>query len=333
MFNSLRRGVAAFIVMASATSGLAWDAAAHRAITIAAMKGLPDSCPAWLKDRSTMDQVSDQATVPDRWRSTRVAQLTHLNNPDHYIDLEDLEPYGLTLDTLPILRYEYVKALVLAKERAGSSFTGRPPDNRDLAKIAEYPGFLPYAMMEQYAKIQSAFKTVQILEKLNDPARDAQLKMARANAMYNMGILSHFVGDASQPLHTTKHHHGWEGDNPFGYTTDRGIHSYIDGAIVRHHSITAADVSEAAVFDLRINPNDPWKDVTAHIASSFAQVERLYQMKKTGELERGAGKVFILERLASSARVLEAMYQGAWESAEPDERDMEDFVKFDNFGK
>jgi hypothetical protein len=102
---------------------------------------------------------------------------------------------------------------------------------------------------------------------------------------------------------------------------------------VRHHSITAADVSEAAVFDLRINPNDPWKDVTAHIASSFAQVERLYQMKKTGELERGAGKVFILERLASSARVLEAMYQGAWESAEPDERDMEDFVKFDNFGK
>ena len=23
------------------------------------------------------------------------------------------------------------------------------------------------------------------------------------------------VGDAAQPLHTTRHHHGWVGDNPF----------------------------------------------------------------------------------------------------------------------
>jgi hypothetical protein len=41
--------------------------------------------------------------------------------------------------------------------------------------------------------------------------------------------MGHLIGDASQPLHTTIHHHGWVGDNPHNYTTSRGFHSWIDG--------------------------------------------------------------------------------------------------------
>ncbi|MFZ4574854.1 MAG: hypothetical protein ACOYN0_10685 [Phycisphaerales bacterium] len=325
---------AALVVGLIAGYSIAWDAAGHRAITLAAMQGLPESVPAWLKDKSTMEQVADQATVPDRWRSTRVAQLTHLNNPDHYIDIEDLEPFGMSIDKLPILRYEFVKELTLARERGGAEFKGRPASGpRDFAKVAEWPGFLPYAIAEQYAKVQNAFSTVRILEQLNDPKREEQLKMARANAMYNMGILSHMVGDAAQPLHTTRHHHGWEGPNPEGYTTDTGIHSYIDGAIVRHHSIDAKTIVAGAHFDLKVAPNDPWDSVIAHIKRSFEQVEPLYKLKKSGELEGEPGRALILERMTDGARMLEALYQAAWESAAATDKSVSDFVKYDNFDK
>ena len=56
-----------------------------------------------------------------------------------------------------------------------------------------------------------------------------EISNAQANVIYRMGILSHFVGDASQPLHTTKHYNGWVGNNPKQYTTRRSFHSWIDG--------------------------------------------------------------------------------------------------------
>lgn len=326
------RVLAGFTALVVSTPGLAWDAAGHRAITLVALEGLPDTVPAWLKDRDVQLQIADQAVVPDRWRGVRVAQLTHLNNPDHYIDLEDLVPYGLTLQTIPPLRHEYVKALVLAKERAGTEFKGKPVNEaRDFAKTDEWPGFLPQVTLEQWGKVQSALKTVRTIEKLSDPKRADQLAMARFNAQTQMGILAHFVGDAAQPLHTTTHHHGWIGENPNGYTTDRGIHSYIDGAILRHHELGPVALRSAAKFDREINKDNPWEDVLAHIQRSFDQVEPLYQLKKSGELEKETGKTFILERLADATGMLEALYQAAWESSEPSEKDIADFVRYDNF--
>ena len=37
------------------------------------------------------------------------------------------------------------------------------------------------------------------------------------------GFLAHYVGDASQPLHTTRHYDGYEGD--------RGVHARIERAV------------------------------------------------------------------------------------------------------
>ena len=55
-------------------------------------------------------------------------------------------------------------------------------------------------------------------------------------------------GDIAQPLHTTKHHHGWKGENPNGYTTEYSIHAYIDGGVLKLHRINA-DLTE---FNLRV---------------------------------------------------------------------------------
>jgi hypothetical protein len=326
--------LAFLLLLVLASPAFAWDAHGHRIIAQLAVESMGPDTPDWLKDPACVAQVADQATVPDRWRSTHLAQLTHLNNPDHYIDIEDLEAYGLTLKTLPPLRYEFIRAMVLAKERAGANFKGRPVNPaRDPAKTEEWPGFAPYAIMENYGKLQSAFSTVRVLERVNDPARAAQLEMARENAKTVMGIMAHYVGDCAQPLHATKHHHGWVGDNPKGYTTDKGFHAEIDGAVLRRHHIDAATVRPLCKADAKVSTLDPRDDVIAYIDTTFQTVEPLYQLKKSGDLDKEPGKQFICERLAAGASMLGAMYRAAWDSAAPDDKDVADFEKWDSFTK
>jgi hypothetical protein len=317
----------------ASTTALAWDASGHRLITTLAIEQLSPQGPVWLKDPAISVRVADQATVPDRWRGVKVNQLQHANNPDHYFDLEDLEPYELKFHDIAPLRIEFVKQLLEIRVQKGWKLPPKPVNPaRDTDKTQEWPGFLPFAVLENYGKLQSSFKVIRALEKINDPARQHQLEQARADATVQLGILSHFVGDAAQPLHTTKHHHGWVGDNPKGYTTDRGFHSEIDGGVIRLHRIDAASVRPACRGLAKVDRRDPWNDVLVYIERSFSQVEPLYELKKTGDLAKDPGKEFINQRLADAAMMLAGLTQAAWEAAEASDSDVADFKKYDGFG-
>ena len=76
-----------------------------------------------------------------------------------------------------------------------------------------------------------------------------EITNAQANVVYRMGILSHFVGDAAQPLHTTEHFNGWTGENPKGYTTSRRFHSWVDGGFFK----ATTDPDRAAITK-QLNP-------------------------------------------------------------------------------
>ncbi|CAG0971046.1 hypothetical protein PHYC_01250 [Phycisphaerales bacterium] len=335
--------IAAIAALAfAAGQALAWDAAGHRLITRLALEGMSRKLgvdvPPWLKDATHVKMIADQAVTPDRWRSEKTPQLTHLNNPDHYVDIEQLEEYGLTLRTVPPLRHEYVRVMSVAREKPG--FPGKPiAEKRDPTHVQEYPGFLPHATLENYGKIVAAFRVVRILEKLNQPERAHQVEMARNTAMAFMGIMAHYVGDAAQPLHTTIHHHGWEGPNPNGYSTDRGIHSYIDGGVIRTHRIIADDVRPLCRFEdaatdgtpgaRNVPGADAWEAVLAELERSFKQVEPLYQLHKKGEFEKDTGKQFIEQRLADGAQTLAALYAQAWRDSEPGQKDIDEFLKYD----
>jgi len=319
-------------LLLTSSPALAWDAYGHKLIARLAVEGaarqIGAEAPAWLTKPEAQAMIADQAATPDRWRSTRVAQLTHLNNPDHYLDIEELADYSMTLSTLPPLRHELVRQLSLAREKPG--FKGQPVGgNLDPEHVREYPGFLPQVTLETWAKVVSSMRTARILERLNDPRRAPQAEMARASVYYNMGVLAHYTGDAAQPLHTTIHHHGWLGPNPKGYSTDRGIHAYIDGGAIRLHQISAQDVRAALKPVQPADQANPWPQVIAEIERSFAQVEPLYQLKKSGDLDREPGKQFLIERLADGAQTLGSLYAAAWQASAITPKDVEEFVKYD----
>jgi len=315
----------------------AWDAHGHRVVTRVAMDmflaaaageaagGAPPVL-SFLSDEAGRERVAYQSGEADRWRGQPTLALIHENNMDHYLDIEELESFGLSLETLPPLRNEYLRAMVLAKEKHPERFTDYDA-SKDPAKDREFPGFAPHAIMEHYAKLQASFRTLKLIESLGEnDARAIELDQARANVVYHMGMLSHFVADCAQPLHTTRHHHGWVGENPESFTTDYGFHAYIDGEILKIHSIDEEDVAPAAKTRAgelaQLDPEAPWANILAHIRRSNDKVVPLYTMHRDGALVQSPGKQLIEERLADGAVMLASLYLAAWVSSEPNERDM-----------
>lgn len=325
---SRRLLAALFLAQLFLPASLAWNAHGHRTITYLGLDGMGDKTPEWLKDAKVRDRIAFESSEPDRWRSTPFDVLNHENKPEHFLDIEDLDGFGLTLDTLPPLRYEYMRALAVAKyvhpDRIRAYDASKDPD-----RTKEWPGLLPYAIVEHYAKLQAAFNQARILEQFNDPQRTFQLEQARQNAIYHMGMLSHFVGDAAQPLHTTRYFNGWTGENPNGYTTSTKFHAYIDGGVLEKHAITVASLRPGTKFERTVNALKPWDDVLEHVRRSHEQVEPLYRLEKSGDLDKEAGKAFFEARLRDGASMLAALYTAAWESAAPDHKQIADFVRYD----
>ncbi|MEX2217813.1 MAG: hypothetical protein WD749_03555 [Phycisphaerales bacterium] len=325
--RKLARFAAIVGALAAVAPALGWGARGHRTITRLALDGLGPELPAWVRDPEVVSRIAEQSNEPDRWRGTKLPAIGHELNPEHYIDVEDLEPFGLALATLPQHRYEYFRAMVKAKlEHPGRMAPYDPAKDPDRSK--EWPGFLPYAIAEHFAKLQSSFHTYRVLEALDDPARAEHRLQARENAIYEMGILSHYVGDASQPLHTTRHHHGWVGPNPRGYTRENGFHSYVDSRIVEIHGLGYDALRPGMRYDATIDARDPWPGCIAFIQRSFDGVGPLYELEKSGELTRESGKAFIETRLRDSASTLAALYTAAWEAARPTDADIAAFIRY-----
>lgn len=309
----------------------AWNAYGHRLITRLALNGLPADAPAFLKDEVVQKRIANQSHEVDRWRGWNSNVLGHENKPDHFLDIEDLEQFGLTLETIPQLRNEYIRALAVAKhvhpEKCRPYDAAKDPD-----RSKEWPGALPHAIVEHYHKLQAAFWQIRILEDVGDPERKFQLEQARENAIYHMGMLSHFVADAAQPLHTTRHFNGWDGDNPNGYTTSKRFHSYIDGGVVAFHEIKDEDVKKGLKFELQVNARDPWNDALKIIRKSYTRMEPLYQLEKSGDLDRDPGKEMIIECLRDGSEWLGVLYAAAWKSSVPNPKQIGDLLLFDEAG-
>ncbi len=318
----------ASLTMASGAS--AWSYAGHRAITTIAMERLPSDMPAFLRDPEAVRRMGEQANEPDRWRGLRNAYLSHENAPDHFIDIEDLEGFGLTLRTIPRMRLDYLAQMAVAASKNPEKLPAYD-ESKDWDRTKRWPGFLPHAILEHYSKLQSSLNTYRILEALVAEARvdPKYLDQARENAIFHLGTLSHFVGDTSQPLHTTRHYNGWVGDNPKGYTTDRGFHSSIDSGIVNFHKLDEAAIREvASKLDApTLHGADPWEDVIAYIERSFDRVVPLYELQKSGELKGASGKEFIGTCLADASVMLAALVRSAWETSAPTDEQVAGFIR------
>ena len=133
------------------------------------------------------------------------------------------------------------------------------------------------------------------------------------------GILGHYVGDGSMPLHTSIYPNGWFGPNPNGYTTDHHIHSLFESVFVGAN-VKIGDVSPLVDAKPKLL-DDVFTDYLAYLHHSNTFVEKTYQLEKAGAFT-GTGtpeaKAFAALRLAAAATELRDMIYTAWvKSADP----------------
>jgi hypothetical protein len=304
----------------------AWDYENHRLVNELALAGLPKNFPAFVREPAARERVAFLSGEPDRWRNTTEMALKHLNEPDHFFDVEDLALYQIAPRDLAPFRYDFVAQMGAMRAANPTNFpvvdvSVDPGHNRNL------PGFLPWAIAENFGKLKSAFSYLKVFEELGTPEEIAN---ARANILYIMGVMGHYVGDATQPLHTTRHYNGWVGENPKGYTTSKRFHSWIDGGYLAKAGIDRAALLKKAPASKPLWPagtsakeQEVFPKLIEFLMEQHALMEPLYQMDKDGKLtpdgEKGLeGRVFLEKQIIKGGRLLGDLWVTAWQHAPPD---------------
>lgn len=286
---------------------LAWGASGHEWVSGIAIEKLPETVPAFLRSPSAASEIAALGRELDR---SKGAGKTHdaERDPGHFVDLsDDGSVMGvLPLAKLPDTREEY-DTLLRAK-----GFT-------------QYKaGYLPYSIIDGWQQLRKDFSywraLTKAIETSENPEERAWFEADRARRerliIHNIGIWSHYDGDASQPLHVSVHYNGWgHYPNPAGFTTKK-IHAYFEGEFVKGNLSRSAVAAEVGPYQ-SCGGCSIQQRTDAVLRTTLGHVVPLYALEKDGGFKRGdpRGIAFVTSRLAVGAGALRDMIVDAWEES------------------
>lgn len=318
---------AATALVLLASPARAWESAGHRIVTQVAIDSLPGDFPAFVRDPAHLKRLLYVAGLPDRWSHAPDLPLKHVNWPDHYLDVEQLPMAGLDPRQLPSFRNDFIVEFAAARAKHPEQFPPAKPGT-DPEHSRGWPGFLPWSATESFYQLKTAFSALKVFRELGTPEEIAN---GEWDVVFLMGVLSHYIGDLSQPLHTTNHHDGWVGPNPHGYTTVPGFHTWIDSGLIAKAQLTydsvRSRVQPATPVSLALRPDgrDPvFAETMEFLLAQNQLVEPVYQLEAASKLGHGnypvspEGQEFILGQLTKGGQYLGALYLSAWMSAPPE---------------
>ena len=323
-FRTLFVSSCALAFLCAASAG-AWDYSSHFVINQLALASLPTNFPAFVLAPAQRERIAFLSGEPDRWRNISDLSLRHANGPDHYIDLEELQLCDLTPNQLPPLRYTFANLFAQARAAHPERFAAINPDS-DQDQTRELTGFLPWTIVEYADKLESCFSYLKTFEQAG--GTPVEIANAQADVIYVMGVMGHFVGDGSQPLHTTIHFNGWVGENPHGYTTNHTFHAWIDGGYFRKTGepkleTLAGKIHPAERVGEPGRADGLFRAALDYLVAQNKLVEPLYQLEKDGKLsgegEQGlAGRPFLEDQLVKAGQMLGNIWLTAWLEAPED---------------
>ena len=190
--RAVRAFLAAAVLAAAPIPMHAWGMDVHRLLTTRALDGLPADLKPFFAERR--DFISEHAVDPDLWRVVRLKGDLGPEDPNHFIDLDELDKPPFT--AIPREWTAYVAKYGVEK--------------------ANQAGRLPWRAEEIYDRLVSTFQ---------DIAKGTGPSYAPDNARYLAAVLSHYVEDAHVPFHATANHDGQ-------LTNQRGIHARFETDLV-----------------------------------------------------------------------------------------------------
>jgi hypothetical protein len=297
-----RAAIASALISVLATQpAWAWGSDGHRMINRLAAQYLPADVPAFLRNGNALDTMDYLGPEPDRWRQRDAEpELVATQAPDHFIDME----YADLVGTFPKARYDFIRALAAAQLK-----------HPDLPLTPEKVGMQPWQVEEVWQRLKVDFREYRKLVAANKDTAPVQTAI-----LFDAGWLGHYVGDGSQPLHTTIQYNGWTGPNPNGYTTEHKIHALFETIYVSAN-IKPADITPLVAATQPKTIDDEWTNYLDYLRHTNSLVEKTYQLEKAGGFTDAGtpeAKTFTEERIAAGAIELRDLIYSAWvHSADP----------------
>jgi hypothetical protein len=312
------RTTLAFLCGALAAAPLparAWGAQGHQIISGAAISALPATMPGFLRTPAAHDEVKLLGPEPDRVKSSGKNTLDDDDSPAHYVDvLDDGSIAGVAkLNALPFDQRAYDAAL-----RGASS----PTDEW-------VQGYLPYAIVDGWEHIvrDFAYWRLDAAGEKAAPAEDRAFfaydrGVREAVTLRDIGYWSHFVADASQPLHVSVHYNGWNDakthaayPNPQGYSDSKTIHSRFETALVR--AVATEPLVAARVAPLKTSSDPILSQIGAYLTTTESFVPAVYQLEAAGGINgrSPAATALVLDRLAAGASEMRDLLVEAWQAS------------------
>lgn len=293
-------------VLASPTAALAWGATGHRMIGRLAVSALPAETPDFLRSAQAVDDVGELSREPDRSKGAGRAHDSD-RDPGHFLDVSDDGTVlgGPTLAALPPTRAEFDTAL------------------RAVGQDSWKSGYLPYSIIEDWQQLVVDFTYWRILSAAEANPQwtehhawfTADRRRREALVLGDLGRLSHFVGDGSQPLHVSVHYNGWgDAPNPEGFTTAR-IHGPFEGELVA--ATVRPDAAAAAMTPLRLCGCAIEQRTVGYLSGTAKLVIPLYALEKAGGLagRDARGTAFATRQIAIAASELRDLIVEAWNAS------------------
>jgi hypothetical protein len=300
--------LALLLLLAPLGPVLGWGATGHELVSGIAAESLPDEIPAFVRTPEAIAEITVLGRELDRSKGSGDSHDKE-RDPAHFVVLDDRAVVMgvMALEAIPQTREAYDSAL-----RAGSKYT-------------QYSaGYLPLAIVDgwqQLAKDFAYWRAASVgARTAADPAErdwfDHDRRRRERLVIRDLGVWSHYIGDAGQPLHVSIHFDGWGPfDNPRGFTTKRGVHATFEGAFVKTN--VRRDAVTAAMAPYRACDCPVQDRARTLMLASHAAVVPFYELEQKGAFVDGnaQGIAFATGRLADSTAVLRDMIVDAWRAS------------------
>lgn len=288
-------------------NAFAWGATGHEYVSGVAVETLTSEIPAFVRTPQAIDTIAVLGRELDR---SKGAGLTHDSerDPGHYVNLtDDGAVVGVfPLELAPLTREAYDTAL---RTRNFTQYKA---------------GYLPLSIVDGWQQLvkdfaywRAASVGARTAASVSDRVWfDQDRRRREALIIRDLGIWSHYPGDASQPLHVSVHFDGWGPfPNPHGFSIKRGIHAQFEGAFVRANVPRAAVLQTVPAY--RACSCTIQDRARAVILGSHREVVPFYELEKAGAFTDGnaAGTAFATARLAAGAAATRDMIIDAWRAS------------------
>lgn len=335
----MQRFILTSLIFLFPSPAFSWGETGHDIVARVAVRLVGERAPEalakpFLKKEHMMGHL---ANVPDIvWRSMD-KKVANLNGPTHFVDFEYLQANTSQIDPVR-LPHDLNTYQEMLRSNCQAHKDDCAPGKSEAQKLSK-TGTAPLRVGQLASLMRAALaEGKDAPRKPGKGGKDSRFEERINDALLYAGLLAHFVGDLTNPLHTAKDYDGWE-------RRAGGLHEYFESDVVNacdlvliHDVFVEArdqhpfEKAEAKYVPKAEDRRDAITSAWVLVADSQSHLKDLFELDRKASLledskskthakrkapreARDAYQGFVTKRLALAADALATVWTREWEAA------------------